>query len=107
MNKGKFGILAGVLAIGALASPLTGFAQAATLNISVDVAPPPAKAEAPPAPAQKTGYVWSPAYWSWNGSAYVWTEGSWVAVVEPSKHWVAPNWAQRGNKWYFTPGHWA
>ena len=99
------GILTGLLAIAALAAPLPGLAQEATVII-VDTAPPPPKATTP-APAAKVGYVWSPAYWTWNGSAYVWTEGTWVAVVEPAKKWVPNTWTKKGNKWYFTPGHWA
>lgn len=105
MKMRQVGILTGLLAIAAMAMPLTGFAQAATLNITVDTAPPPAKPSPPPQPT-KVGYVWQTGYWSWDGSAYVWTEGSWVAVAEPSKHFVEPSWTQRGKKWYFTPGHW-
>lgn len=105
MKLQHVGILTGLLAIGAVAAPLPSFAQEAQLNIIVDVPPPPPKTTAP-APAAKVGYVWSPAYWTWNGSAYVWTEGSWVAVAEPSKKWVPNTWTQRGKKWYFTAGHW-
>ncbi|MFA5940495.1 MAG: YXWGXW repeat-containing protein [Sinimarinibacterium sp.] len=105
MKLRTVGILAGLLAVGAFAAPLTSFAEPTELKIIVDTAPPAAKKSAPPT-ASKVGYVWSSGYWNWNGSAYVWTEGSWVAVVEPAKKWVEPTWTQQGTKWYFTAGHW-
>jgi hypothetical protein len=98
-------IMAGLLAVGALAAPLTGFAQPTELRIYVETAPPPAKVTAPPTEA-KVGYVWSDGYWAWNGKAYEWTEGSFVQIVEPAQKWVGPTWTQENDKWYFTAGHW-
>jgi hypothetical protein len=107
MNVRHVGILAGLLAIGALASPLASFADTTEVKIIyLDKAPPPPKMSPAPSPA-RVGYVWSPGYWNWSGTAYVWTDGSWVAVVEPAKTWIAPVWTQEGNKWYFTAGHWS
>lgn len=105
MKAGNIGILAGLLAAGALAAPLPSLAQGGEVKIIVvETAPPAAKPSPPPAPT-KVGYVWSPGYWNWNGTAYVWTEGSWVAVVE-AKTWVPPTWTKQDGKWYFTAGHW-
>jgi hypothetical protein len=105
MKVRHVGILAGLLAAGAFAAPLSSFA-ADEVKVYVLTAPPAAKTSVPTTPA-KAGYVWSPGYWNWNGTAYVWTEGSWIVVVEPSKKWVPATWTQEGNKWYFTAGHWA
>jgi hypothetical protein len=104
MNVRHVGILAGLLAIVAIAAPLPSFAE--TTVIYLDKAPPAPRVSNPPTPT-KVGYVWSSGYWNWNGTAYVWTEGNWIAVVEPTKKWVAPKWTQEGNKWYFTAGHWS
>jgi hypothetical protein len=97
------GIVASLLALGALAAPLASAAD--EVRIFVETAPPAAKVSVAPSPA-RVGYVWSPGYWNWSGSAYVWTEGTWIAVAEPTKKWIAPTWTQEGNKWYFTAGHW-
>lgn len=98
-------MVAGILATGVFAA-LPGIAETTEHQIVVDTAPPSAKNTPPPMPA-RDGYVWSPGYWSWSGTAYVWAHGSWVAMVEPAKKWVEPRWSQRGSKWYFTPGHWS
>jgi hypothetical protein len=104
MKTPNIGIVAVLVAVGALATPLAGFAEPTEVRIMVETAPPAAKVTAPPTP--KVGYVWSQGYWNWNGKAYVWTEGSWVAVAEPAKKWIPPTWTQEGTKWYFTAGHW-
>ena len=98
------GFVVGLLAVGAYTAPLLSFAQPAELRIYVETAPPPPKESTPPM-SSKAGYVWSPGYWNWSGTTFVWNEGDWVKV-EPSKKWVGPTWTQEGNKWYFTPGHW-
>ncbi len=104
MKMRHVGILASVLAIGAIAAPLPSFAEVKVMRVLVDVPPPEAKVSTPPTPT-KVGYVWSPGYWNWDGSKYVAVEGNWVAVVEKKK-WVAPVWNKEDNKWYFTAGHW-
>ena len=107
MKMQNAGILAGLLATSALALSPTSFAQTTTTTettITVETAPPAAKPSPPPTPT-KVGYMWSPGYWNWDGTAYAWTDGEWVAVVQEKK-WVAPAWKQKGKKWYFTPGHW-
>ena len=105
MKVRHVGILVGLLAVGALAAPLTSFAETSEVRVLVGTAPPAAKPSIPPTPS-KVGYVWSAGYWNWNGTAYTWTEGNWIAVVEPAKKWIAPTWTQEGDKWYFTAGHW-
>lgn len=106
MKVRNAGIIAGLLAVGALAAPLPSFAQPTEVRIFVETAPPPVKVSPPPT-TSKVGYVWSDGYWNWTGTAYAWNEGSWIAVVEPAKKWIGPTWTQQDNKkWYFTAGHW-
>lgn len=106
MKRRNAGILASLLAIGALAAPMAAFAETTEVKIIyLDKAPPAAKPSVPTTPS-KVGYVWSPGYWNWNGTDYAWTEGNWIAVVE-SKKWNPPTWTQEGTKWYFTAGYWS
>ena len=69
----------------------------------VDVAPPPPQTEV--VPAERTGYVWSPGYWSWEDHHYVWVKGRWVESHNGS-HWVPEHWEQRDTHWHFVHGHW-
>jgi len=104
MKIRTIGILVGLLTVSTLAVPLSSFAAEET-RIFVETAPPQAKESLPPTPT-KVGYVWSTGYWTWNGKSYDWTEGSWVAVAQPTQKWVEPTWTKQDNKWYFTAGHW-
>jgi len=98
-------MLVGLLTTAVLVAPMSSFAEEVPVRIFVETAPPQAKESIPPTPT-KVGYVWSSGYWSWNGKAYDWTEGSWVEVVMEKK-WVEPVWTKENDKWYFTAGHWS
>ncbi len=71
------------------------------------VAPPRARTEsAPPRPAATA--VWTPGYWSWNGTAYIWIVGAW-RIPPPRARWIAPRWrpARRSGAVIFVPGGWS
>ena len=72
-------------------------------GVAVTVAPPPPQVVEEPAP--RSGYIWSPGYWSWNGGSYVWTGGRWVAE-RPGYHWVPAHWVPYTGGWRFVRGHW-
>ena len=96
------GLLAvAALAAGALAMPRASFAHT---DIIVGVAPPAARVEVVPAP--RTGYVWAPGYWRWNGHHHYWVGGYWVPA-RPGYHWTASHWAPYGARWRYVPGYWA
>jgi len=99
MNARKY-LVASMLAAGAAGlSPMAWSA----VDVRVGVAPPPPRMEVVPAP--RSGYVWAPGYWNWNGHRYVWHNGNWVRARH-GHHWVAHNWEHQGDHWYYRQGHW-
>ena len=85
------------------ATGLTTLASAA--DIVVRVRPPHAQVERRPVRPSRE-HVWTPGYHRWEGNAYVWTPGAWVAPPRPRAHWVSAHWARRGHEWVFVEGHW-
>jgi len=80
------------------------------------VAPPPGRvyvAPAPPPPraeivtvAPGPGYIWVGGRWRWNGDAYYWVPGSWLAPAYGHYRWVPGHWAENRRGWYWAEGHW-
>jgi hypothetical protein len=73
------------------------------------------KEEPPPIPAPQVevpgtapspDYVWTPGYWEWNGSEYVWISGKWMEVSTPQATWVPGHWQQTGGGWMWVSGYW-
>src|SRR5436189_261815 len=52
------------------------------------------------------GYVWTPGYWRWTGTDYVWVSGSWVMPPQPTAVWVRGQWVHRSGGWVWIAGHW-
>ncbi|MGE0868416.1 MAG: YXWGXW repeat-containing protein [Kofleriaceae bacterium] len=80
-------------------------------TIEAPVAPPPPKAEppaaAPPRTTAAVNLVWTPGYWSWSGSAYIWVEGAWRIPPSGGVRWVAPTWKPRRGRVVLVPGGWS
>lgn len=102
-------------------------------TVEAPIAPPPPKAEAPPpppappaspppaptvtasatvtvtppAPAATANLVWTPGYWAWNGTAYIWIEGAWRIPPQANARWVAPTWQPRRGRVVMVPGGWS
>ena len=72
-------------------------------EVYVAIAPPATIVET--VPAERRGHAWAPGYWRWNGHKHVWARGNYVRA-QPGRHWVAHNWEQRGDRWYFHNGRW-
>ncbi len=72
-------------------------------GVDVVVRPPAAKVVVVPAP--RSGYVWAPGYWRWNGREHVWVDGQWMRERSGSR-WVPAHWEERGDRWHFEEGHW-
>ena len=81
--------------------PVAG--QAARVDVDITVAPPAERVEVVPAP--RSGYVWAPGYYRWDGGHHIWVKGHWIRERE-GHHWVAHRWEQRGDRWHFEEGHW-
>ena len=58
--------------IGGLAAPMTASGEVA---IYLNVAPPPLRYEAVPAP--RAGYFWAPGYWNARNNRHYWQAGHW------------------------------
>ena len=68
--------------------------------------------QAPPAPrvevqtvAPGPGYVWTPGYWRWTGTDYVWVSGNWVVRPRSGAVYVRGHWERRPGGWVWIPGH--
>ena len=66
---------------------------------------------APPAPRYervvvRSGYVWAPGYWRWQGGQHIWIGGAYIRE-RPGWVWQPHHWVQgpRGG-WHFIQGRW-
>ena len=76
----------------------------AGIGISVDIGPPPARVvvEAPP---PRSGYVWVPGYWDYDGGSYVWVDGHFEAERRGYR-WRERRWVERDHHWQAEGGAW-
>jgi hypothetical protein len=96
-------VLAATVATAALAGVALPTAAQAQAVLSVQVGPPPARAEMVPPP--RPGWVWSPGHHEWRHGQYVWMRGHWVRE-RPGYAYVAPAWVASGNGWAYQPPRW-
>ena len=89
------------LALGTFATATVG--QSAILEFNVGVAPPPERVEVVPAP--RTGYLYEPGHYVWNGTQWVWAEGQFIRNRE-GHVWRPHVVERRGDTFYFRAGHW-
>jgi len=84
--------------LGSIATP-----AAAAVDIVVQLAPPPLRAERLPPP--RRGYVWVPGHWNWNGQRHVWVRGVWLAERRGYRY-AHPTWEERDGRWHMQRGRW-
>ncbi|MEO5737027.1 MAG: hypothetical protein ABIQ82_06165 [Variovorax sp.] len=89
-----------VLSLGAFTVPTVAQAQP---RVTVQVAPPPARAER--VPQLRRGQVWVPGHWEWRGSRYVWIRGQQVRA-RPGYQYRHPEWRERDGRWEMRRGQW-
>jgi hypothetical protein len=86
-----------------LAQPTVIVAPAAPPPLQTETVPP------PPATATVTTY-WQPGHWNWNGSSWVWVDGSYIQRVQqpdPAAVWVPGQWVMQTSGGYvWVAGHW-
>jgi WXXGXW repeat (2 copies) len=104
-------IRSSVLALMLSAAPAAIFVMPAqaqvSVDISVDVAPPPLPYyEQPAIPAD--GYLWVPGYWAWDPVAvdYYWVPGTWVEPPQRELLWTPAYWGWNEGRYAFYPGYW-
>jgi|ERR1700674_979524 hypothetical protein len=86
--------------LGGISLPTTASAE---VGIYLNVAPPPVRYEAVPAP--RRGYLWSPGYWNASHDHHVWKAGHWEHE-RTGYHFTQPTWTQRDNRWQLERGRW-
>ena len=57
-------------------------------------------------PAPRPGYVWVAGYHRWDGNRYVWTPGHWANPPRPHAVWVAPVYEPYNGGYRFHAGYW-
>ena len=92
------------LCLAASASVMPAHSDVEGAVIVRTVAPPPARDET--APAFRNGFDWSPGFWDWRGTRYVWMKGEWVRE-KPGFRWESWRWVEEGGRWHFVRGGYA
>ena len=59
-----------------------------------------------PVPHPRSGYLWEPGHWHWNGRQYAWFSGRYVPVRAEYHRYVQGFWVQHGPRWEWLPAHW-
>ncbi|HEX4155932.1 MAG TPA: hypothetical protein VHY48_09990 [Acidobacteriaceae bacterium] len=90
----------------ALGAALLAATPVLSAQVYVQVAPPTHAVEPPP-PSPNPDWVWQAGYERWDGNAYVWVPGTWVAPPRPHATWVPGHWDHRHHGWFWVEGHWA
>ena len=104
-------IRSSVLALMLSAAPAAIFVVPAQAQISVDirvdVAPPPLPYYDQPA-IPGDGYLWVPGYWAWDPVAvdYYWVPGTWVEPPQRDVLWTPAYWGWNEGRYVFYPGYW-
>jgi hypothetical protein len=98
----KTSFIAAALAVSTLGAVVSTPA-AAQVSLQVQVAPPPPRFEAAPAP--RRGYVWVPGYWDWRRGHHVWTNGHYERA-RAGYVYAPTQWVQRGDRWEMQRGSW-
>lgn len=101
-HRYAFCALATLLAAGSVATSTSASART-VVDVDVRVAPPPLRHERV---VVRTGSVWVPGYWRWNGHRHIWVAG-YAVRARPGWHYVPARWAPNGPHWRFQAGYWS
>ncbi|RTL58223.1 MAG: hypothetical protein EKK46_00235 [Rhodocyclaceae bacterium] len=74
-----------------------------SIGVDIGTPPPPMRVEVVPPP--RSGYVWVPGFWGWDGHRHVWQEGYWEHE-RPGYAYAPGRWERHGEQWHFEPGRW-
>ena len=77
----------------------------ARVDVDIVIGVPPPVAVVETAPAPRSGYVYAPGYWAWDGHRHVWVRGRTI-VERPGYTWVSDRWEPVGGRYRFVPGYW-
>ena len=89
------------LVIGALALPV----YAADVEVQINAAPPPpVKVEVSP-PAPRTGYIYEPGHYNWDGQKYQWQDSRYIEA-RPGRTYTPTTVEKKGDVWIYKKGGW-
>lgn len=94
-------VVLSALTLGLLAG--VGVAQARSVEVEIDKAPPPDREVV--VPESRQGYIYERPHYTWDGNAYVWSEGRFIEE-RPGHVYVRPRIEHRSEHYYFNSGHW-
>ena len=95
-------LVSALFTVAVLAAPASAAPRA---RVFVRIGPPAPLVEARIA-APGPGYLWVPGYYTWDGSAYIWTAGRWTLRPRKGALWVPGHWQRERRGWFFIEGHW-
>ena len=75
------------------------------IDVPVNSAPPPEKAEGTRPEAPGYGYIWVAGYWDYLDGNYIWRDGRWVQG-KPDYEYVRARYEYDGKAWVFHRPHW-
>jgi hypothetical protein len=96
-------LVSAVLAAGMIGAAVTPLSSVAEVSIELNFGPPAVRYEA--VPAARSGYVWSPGHWQYNGNTHVWAAGNWQ-TARTGYVYYAPRWVERSGRWSYQPSRW-
>ena len=99
----KLGTAVAGLALSVGIAAAAGIAQARSVEVEINTAPPADRVEVVPAP--RPGYVYERGHYAWDGHAYVWTDGRFIEE-RPGHTYEQARIEHRGEHYYFHKGHW-
>lgn len=82
--------------------PLQAAAQV-SINVNIGSEPPPPRYERVPSP--RSGYIWAPGYWNWDGHTHAWSDGHWERA-RPGYIYERSEWRQDNEQWHLKKGGW-
>lgn len=71
--------------------------------VIVQMAPPPMRSEATPAP--RRGHVWVAGHWGWKNHRHQWIKGTWLRERRGYQY-SQPVWVERDGRWHMQSGAW-
>jgi hypothetical protein len=77
--------------------------HAVVQEIEITIAPPANRVEIVPAP--RTGYIYEPGHYAYDGEKYEWKQGTFIEE-RPGHVYTPYAFERRGDKYYLRPGHW-
>jgi len=92
-----------VFAAFAAAAALAPAADAARVDVDVNIGPPAPIYEAVPPP--RAGYAWAPGYWEYYGHRHHWHHGYWMRERR-GYAWAPHRWEEQNGRWHMYGGRW-